>query len=245
MKIAYKFLSLAVFSLLILSACDNFSWSSVSVGEPEKAMMEDKEMMEGETPAVDESSSKQADCSMLKSAVQQEDCESQVNELIARIIQSEAVQTFDLELCGKLPSFFAEQCETAVEASGVKGPVSEDDMAMYSEALNPVFPQPEEGAEADSPAIPVYDKSKCAELQTPGYQAYCEGQIDLIMERIKLDQIFEDGDVEDCEQFTDEDLKTDCEGYFGVIVAPPVPAEPPVVPEETSPDSDSFEAEAL
>jgi hypothetical protein len=239
---------LAVLSLVVLAACNtNLNQApGANVGQPEAVMEEKTEgdkMME-EDAAMDEEVEdaaaeeteapdpfadrfdKEISCSMLKTDQARQECEFQVNEIVAQMIMSEADRRFDVSQCAKLPTEFKERCEDRIESTGVQGPVSDADLELFREATRPSFEDPEEGAEPEAFPVASYDKSKCAQLKAPGYAAYCRELIEERMQRDQLELIFISDDVEECDTLADEDLQRECQAFFGVVVETELPEEP-------------------
>src|SRR5690606_5580442 len=110
------------------------------------------------------------------------------------------------------PSNIAETCESTLAESGVQGPVSQEEILAFAEALRGTFPEIDVD-EAD-PLFPTYDPSQCSVLTTPGYKEYCENQIARQVEQFTFDQIIQSGDVGRCDELQD-DLMAQCQSLLG------------------------------
>ena len=232
MKNLKKFLPLLVLALLILAACTN----PLSKKTPEVQV--DNEVVEQPVITEDATSVEISDltfgpnmkCSMLKDSDNRQNCEIQVNEMIGVMLEHEITSSFDAKRCKELPASIAEMCRIQLTESGVQGPVSDEDKVIFNEAMRGTSPDiTEENGEGETPFLfPVYDVVKCAQLKTPGYKAYCEKLVTERIERNKLEQIIEAGDVARCDELEAEDYKMECKLSFGVDIAslrPPASVE--------------------
>ncbi|MBN2307270.1 hypothetical protein JXD20_04765 [Candidatus Peregrinibacteria bacterium] len=220
-----KFLPLLVLALMVLAAC-----AKEQMGQEVKTMVQVQPATEAATDDADTEEMVRESrygmglkCSMLKNTQTQQECEVELNDVIGSMLSSEIVSTFDAKRCKELAPAVAADCESKIAAMGVQGPVSEEERAMFAEAIKPVRPEAA-GPDAEE-AESIYDKTKCAELKTPGYQAYCEKTIDSRMDQDKLGSIVESDNVSRCDELVTESLREDCRAYFGI--------EPEEVEEET------------
>jgi hypothetical protein len=173
-------------------------------------------------------------CDLLKTEESRKNCEYQINDMIGSMLESEIMSSFDISRCKELQGEASVNCTSYLTETGVKGPVSAEEMAMFNEAVQGTYPEPTENGEF-SP-FPEYDSKKCATLKTEGFKEYCEKQIAQQVEQIKFDEIISSGDVKRCDEFKDENSKNNCKMMFGVeipqeeIPAPETVAEPAETP---------------
>lgn len=220
-----KFLPLLVLALLILAACTNPLAKKTSEVQVDTGVTAQPTGV-GEiiTPEVSGSRfGSDMKCSMLKNAENRQACESQINDMIGMMLESEIIDSFDVNRCKELPVGFAADCEMQLADTSVKGPVSDAELAMFREAVRGTLP--EQGEEGEIPSFPVYDKTKCAQLKTPGYKEYCEKQVTARIEQEELDQIVQSGDINRCNELKTEDIIINCKEFFGVEVEPEVLGE--------------------
>lgn len=151
-------------------------------------------------------------CSQLKSPGGREECEMQMNDVVGNMLEREIVATFDIGRCKELPGEAGESCKTRLSETGVTGPVSDEEIALFQEIAGGIFPEVKEGEEP--PRYPTYNKARCAELKASGYQAYCEKKITERMERNLFDEIIQSEQSSRCEELTDEQMKNDCKNIF-------------------------------
>jgi hypothetical protein len=180
-------------------------------------------------------------CSLLKSPEGRQECEMQLNDTIGNMLESEIISAFDVDRCKELPTEIAKTCIDRLTATGVKGPVTAEEIALLNEIRRGA-----PSADAENPVI-VYDSARCAELKTVGYKEYCEKMILERTEQEKFSEIMQSEDKARCNELTTVSLKNDCKRFFGEVVEEPVVeapvAEAPVseaptegalnVPEET------------
>lgn len=225
-----KIAPLPVLALLVLAACTNPLAKEASQQVMEKSATGSEVTTEASGSRFEAG----LKCSKLKVAMNRDSCEQQVNNLIGSMMESEILESFDMKRCKDLPSDLSGRCEEQLADSGIQGPVSADEMAIFAEAVAGTFPEPDESGIVPAP---TYDKAACGQLTTPGYKEYCEDVVTRRMERDQLDQIYQTGSVNDCDTLTSEDAVFDCKLFFGVElevlapVAPPVPAPPEESPE--------------
>jgi len=225
-----KFLPLPVLALLILAACTN----PLAKEAPEKVMDSDvatqsASVEEAALPEMPESRyGSGLKCSLLKSADKRQDCEIQVNEMIGMMLESEIVGSFDVKRCKELPSEVAERCENRLAEAGVQGPVSDEELEMFREAIRGTsLALNKENEEGETPmSQPVYDSSKCAKLKTSGYKEYCESQVVYRIDQYKLDEIIMSDNSARCDELKNEDFKTMCKQFFGEESVAPETVEP-------------------
>jgi len=242
-----KILPLGFVGVLLLSACTNpFSKSDVShpISTPDGAPVETRVPNEVTTEvsvvedkmAQDESAAAELayfsrygtglKCSQLVSDLARKECEVQMNDVVGSMLEREIVSTFDINRCKELPGEVGESCQSRLADTGVKGPVSAEELALFAEITRGEFPMAEEGQE---PALyPVYKKERCAELKATGYQAYCEKMIAERMERNLFDEIIQSEKSSRCDELKSERMMNDCKSFFGIDVAPEVSDVPPV-----------------
>ncbi len=241
MKKTIQISTLFTLSLVLLTACSNFSMDEKpSAQKPGIEKVAEQAEDAGVQPEAVEPDiedpfaarfDKEIDCGMLKDEQARTDCKFQVMDMVAQQIYSEAVRYFDLKTCAKLPTTFMERCERQIKDAGVKGPISDAEMALYRDALQPKYPEPVEGVEPEIEPVPTFDKTKCSQLTTPGYREYCEKGVNERVARYELETIFRGGDSSKCATLQDERVKTECEMFFGIF-EPPLPEEE-VIPVET------------
>ncbi len=248
MKNLFKFLPVALVSLFVLGACAQpVDQTGEGVTPDQQTQTQEQEQEQ----AVDPMASRYGanlNCDMMKDANNKQDCERQLNEVIGSMLESEIYSTFDASRCDELGGQMAEICKTRLAETGVKGPVSADELALFNEIMR--------GTPSDDPAAsPVesvsFDEKKCEELKTEGLSAFCVQMIEQRRDQIKFEDIVNSGDVERCDEFTDVNRQNECKMFFGVEVTPveePV-AEPVVeeaeVEEEVAADSATEQEAAL
>ena len=166
-------------------------------------------------------------CGVLQRAESKERCEVQINDVIGMMLEEEIRDSFDAKRCQKLPDDLAESCVNDIAKTGVQGPITDEERMVFEEALLPSYPAIDEEGGEDASARPVYDKAKCAELKTPGYKEHCEKAVADRMDREKLDEIVDSGNVSRCEELVTESVRNDCKSYFGIESPEPEPVEEP------------------
>lgn len=163
-------------------------------------------------------------CSQLKEVTKQQECEVSVNDIIGDMLESEIMSTFDIDRCKELPDEIAKDCQDRLSVTGVKGPVSAEELAKFSEITR--------GTPSENPEQPevVYDSTRCAELSAAGYKEYCEQKVNEHADREKMAQIMRAEDKTGCDKLTTETAKNDCKRFFGeeVVEEAPVLEEAPV-----------------
>ena len=229
-----KFLPLLVFSLLVLAACSKTPKPGVSTvptdvmvkDEVTEDTMTEENMMENDTGEGEEAEpeprfEKNLSCGEIKQEDLRLNCENQLNELVASTMFSAARKYFDFSMCKDLPKSFVGECEAYIDGTGVKGPVTEAELVIYNEAIQPVRVETEEGEDIVAGLTsPTYDKTKCAQLTTSGFREYCESRVDSRAEQAKFEEIVNRGTVAQCDQLTNSGLKSNCKFSFGVFEEP-------------------------
>ena len=155
-------------------------------------------------------------CSNLKNAEKQKMCEMQINDVVGAMLEAEIIESFDVGRCDELPADVAQNCKNRLTETGVQGPVSASERELFSEIMRGKYPEMNEG-DSEILSYPTYDKSKCAELHSSGYRAYCEKKIAEREARNQLEEVIQAGDVNRCDEFSDDDLKRECKMFFGVF----------------------------
>jgi hypothetical protein len=209
MKLFIKNSFLFIISLILLSGCVLFQ------KQTQEASIEKPEILNGlETPQ------KTFSCDMLKTEDAQKNCIDVVNSSIEERVYFEIIRTYDLNRCDELNADMAIECKEVVENSGVKGPITIEEVNMLEDALDP-----------------GNDISKCATLKTSGLKEYCEKQVDQKIYEEKMRQIIDAGDVTKCDELKGEFIKI-CKEEFGVYeeaVSEPENIEPGMTGEATEP----------
>ncbi len=225
-------LPLVVLALLVLAACTN-PLSKKPVVEPVKTTVSTPAQDPTATVAtavkiVDSIDGKKPGCNLLKDSKNRQACEIQINDLVVGMLKSEIFSSFDLKRCKELESEIVEDCEERISATGVVGPISEEDLLIFGEVMHGASPEFDE-EEGVPDLVTTYDSSKCAELKTAGYKEYCEEQIAKRTDQDKLIQIFLSQDVARCNELKSEDAKANCVRSIGTglnFVEPPVESAP-------------------
>jgi len=207
-----KILSLSVLALVVLAACaeEEKAQEVKTTVQVQPTVTETVEGAEAEEANVSRYGTA-LNCSKLQQAGNEENCEIQVNDVVGVMLEDEIRNSFDAKRCQELPADIAERCANEITTTGVQGPVSEGERAMFVEAQRPSYPE-----DAEEEGEPVYDKTKCAGLETSGYKTYCERMIDNRMDHAKLESIFESNDVNRCDELVTENIKQDCKQYFEI-----------------------------
>lgn len=177
-------------------------------------------------------------CADLTDAPSRTQCERELTDRVVQILLNNATSSYDVTACSKLPAFYAEQCKNQIEATGIKGLVSDEERKVFAEAIRPIYPVAElpEGVEAeelppeflvsDPEAEVAYDKSKCSALTTPGYKEYCEKQVQDRIDQQRLFSITRGDDVGKCDEIEEESLREACRFSFGIFPEPADPEDP-------------------
>jgi hypothetical protein len=229
METLKKLLPLPAISLLILAACANPLTQEPAPQAPTPTPTDQTQPAETPPIPTDTPETTQAPesrygtnlkCSDLNNAENRQNCELQMNDLVGIMLESEIINSFDSKRCKELPEDIAADCEARLNESGIQGPISSTELALFREATQGTFPDPEELTEGLP--VPTYDISKCSQLTAPGYKAHCEKQINNRLQLAKLDEIIQANDVNRCDELTDEDTVTQCKLFFGVEVEPDI-----------------------
>jgi hypothetical protein len=202
MKNFFRYTLLSFSALLILSACTD-RLSELGSNDPDLS-----------------DSGKGVSCSLLKDSAIRESCESEIASVVAKFIQLEASNNFDVSLCHQLPAEFDQACTTEIELTGVQGPLREGDEVLLAEAFGLVSVDygVAEGEEVPEDARPkfTFNKEKCSVLTTPGLTEYCEEQILEWTEADLFEDIIDAGILADCEKLQSEKFKGECFEYLDV-----------------------------
>jgi len=209
----YKLFTLLLFSIL-LTAC--------SSGSPEKVEPMVKEVV-GEVFVDDTAEDyvevvKTLTCDVLNDDIRKENCLRERNELVAEYLLSEIKRTFDMGRCNLLSVSMARGCREGIEVTGVKGPISEKELAQLEEAFTAKITSSELDTEDDtieSRDIIEYDLGKCTGFSSSGLKEYCEEQLKGIISRQELRDVVDAGDVSKCADLEDEYVRF-CEEEFGI-----------------------------
>lgn len=200
----WKIFTLFVASLILLAACAMNS-SKTQVGQPVAP-----------APSAGE---KTVSCQMLKGAQAKTDCLQMVNSIIGDMLRREITRAYDYGRCKELPADQVENCQKTIEASGIKGPITEAEAAALETAtrFNPEKPD---------------DLTSCTQFTTVGLKEYCEKQLQNRMEQDKLAKAMEGKDSAKCNELKNDDDKQLCKAKFGIKEAPPAPVAPPAQPKK-------------
>ena len=234
---------MSLMALVVLSAC-NSKAPSEDIATMTTEVVVQEAVMEKEEPlppvtGIESRFGDSMSCSMLSEKEAQEECEAQVNNFIGGFLMTEIMQSFDGARCKELPGQAGADCEAALAAAGVKGPVSDEERALFREITRGTFPELDEG-NAGAIQSPEYDASRCAELKATGYKEYCEKDIARSVDRDLLNEIFVSQDSNRCAELKDEDAERQCNDFFGLNqpeLAQPEPiqeVEVEVVPDEAT-----------
>lgn len=180
-------------------------------------------------------------CDLLAEQNEREACLARVNDVIGVSLENEIMNSFDLSRCKLFPEEMAADCQRRLEETGVKGPISAEDRVALQTALQPVFPQPDlENATSEAaPAQPYYDSKLCQSLQADGLREYCERAIAERLDQQKMSEIIAAGEIDGCEQLSQENYREQCRMVLG---APQEPVSPDLIEEIPS---DMLNEEAL
>ncbi len=214
-----RILPLFLLTVFVLSACSQKPSETVVSDKGDTEPVVEVEVVEeaipesGIEPAI---YSSDYSCSDLKDNNRREACEVGVANLMGSLLESEILETYDFARCKELPEGQAENCETHLTATGVQGPVSVEEIEIFYQALQGAMPEDVAEEAEDDEINLVYDKTKCAELKTPGYKEYCETMIVEQEESSLLNQVLQSGDVSRCGELSTESLRNDCKESFAV-----------------------------
>lgn len=202
-----KLIPVALLSLLTLSACA----TSLPQNAPKDTVTIEQTavIQDAESTVMLSRYGTGMNCELLKAEGAVDACKSQMNEMIGNMFESEIMSSFDVDRCKELPGDLGVSCQSRLEESGVKGPVSKAEADKFQEILRGSFPEPKEG-EVMVQRYPNYDVKQCIELKTPGYQAYCEKQVNERVESNLMDEIFLSKDVSRCEELKDAQRQETC-----------------------------------
>ena len=203
--------------------------------------------MNSEDVAEDTTLKKMMDCSALRMENTKADCLQLVNDMVENLLFNEIVGTFDISRCDELGESRSVDCKATLEATGVQGPINDQDFQKYQEAIRMVFEQGEcnEQYDDDGNIVDVtcsegrsyYDPLKCDSLSNQGLTDYCRLQVTRNIEEEQAMKIFQDGQVSDCDALTNKDVLLMCKSHFGVFE----PMEENLPAEEYFPDKSSDE----
>lgn len=180
-------------------------------------------------------------CDLLADQNEREACLARVNDVIGMSLENEIMSSFDLSRCKLFPEEMAADCQRRLEETGVKGPISAEDRVALQTALQPVFPQSDlENATSEAaPVQPYYDSKLCQSLQADGLREYCERAIAERLDQQKMSEIIAAGEIDGCEQLSQENYREQCRMVLG---APQEPVSPDLIEEIPS---DMLNEEAL
>lgn len=228
MKNSKNLITLGISSLFLLSAC---ATSSVSPSQEAR--------QRGPTTEPTPGASLYAQgltCDLLQTANQKEQCESRVNDVVGALLEEEVISRFDIDRCKKLEDKIGINCQNVLANINVQGPVSDDEMAIFSQAISGNLPEPREPGETFDPhsQVRTFDLGTCSQLTTPGYKEFCESQLTQLMEQEKFNDILSSGNSTRCAELSG-DVQDQCEVFFGLAEEPQpntldpasLPAEPP------------------
>lgn len=233
MKSSIKYLFISLIAVALLAGCTNplagLNKTDKNISEVvivEDSGMSEMEEMEAEEPMKDYS------CDMLTSESGKVNCTQMINDMIAEELSNEISRTFDIKRCDELDGYRVENCKSRIENTGVTGPVSEDEIQDYQNAMNMTYPEltGEEDEEMEG-GVGYYELTKCAALKAPGYKVYCEKRLGERIDEEKLWKIIEGGDVSECDTLTSGDMREMCKMEFGVY-----PEEEEMMEEEVMED---------
>lgn len=159
-------------------------------------------------------------CNMLKNAESRQNCERQLNDTVGMLLEREILASYDVSRCSQLGGDMASRCENTLNETGVKGPASAEEIALFDEIIRGerVVTSPEL---SDNPFRSVsYDEEKCSELKTEGFKEYCVKTVKERMERNTFEEIIMSKDQSRCDEITNTAYKNDCLRLFGVDITP-------------------------
>jgi len=211
MKYQVHILGLMTLSLFIFTACT----SDVSKQEATPVVTPVV------TPAVELETANVLDCNLFEKGEVREMCESQVNEQISNMLLMEARSKFNISLCKNLSTPFSEECERYITDSGVQGPISDEEVLIFKDAVKIILPEPPEPSdneiEIENEFINrTYKIEKCDELTTPGFKEYCKNKVTQKIDQNTLDSIYTSGDSSKCETIKNDRIKQNCLTLFDI-----------------------------
>jgi len=205
MKYSVKTILLFAFSIVLLAGCTNpFVKQSTEVEVDAEVSVEAVVLDE------DEIATKIIICDMLKDKENQEDCYLMQNEIATDALYDEIRKTYDLARCTELPKNMLDGCQSYINESGIHGPITMEKYNALNDAMRPVVTGEEE--------VETYDIANCTQFTTPGLKEYCEKGINRRIDLNLLDEIFESGDINRCDELTDEEFKAGCKEELGGAV---------------------------
>lgn len=231
MKNHTKFLSLTLLTLLIATACSQQPASKAPViggttKETPTQQQQPAAVTEGTMGVPTSRFGTNMKCDVLKDTEAQQRCEMQINDMIGSMLESEITASYDVGRCKELPADVATRCQERLNETGVKGPVTMEEVTLFDEITRGT---PNEDIENRSI---VYDSTRCAELKTAGYKEYCEKSVTERVDQGKFSEIIRSKDKVRCGELATESLKNDCKRFFGEeVVVTPVPTPAPEVTE--------------
>ena len=134
-------------------------------------------------------------CEVINNADNQTECLSDIQNFIDQYLFSEGLTYFDIEQCGKISNIDRQkECEDKVNASGISGPITDDESVTLKTAMR------------------LADDEQCAGLTTLGLKEYCEKQNQEKRDRKLLKNILLGADkkIERCEEIITESIKQNC-----------------------------------
>ncbi len=133
-------------------------------------------------------------CDNLKTAESKEFCLRQTSDLVNSMLSREILESFDAARCGELSEFQAKNCQETITATGVKGPVSAAEVAIYNQALAEI------------------KLDQCAELKTAGYKEYCQKNIQERLLAQKFNSVISEGKLSRCSELAENtQLQEQCQ----------------------------------
>lgn len=163
-------------------------------------------------------SKKNLSCEMIVNPALEAECLNEVDEIIAKSIESEIRTTFNVSRCAELSEYSAQACKDFIEASGVKQAISYEDSVHLNKILYaPMQEQTSEGQEFAEEAY--WDVEACNSVAGP-VQSYCRQLIQTRIENDKLDAILEAGDSTGCDTLVIDEVKKACQQSFEIFVEP-------------------------
>jgi len=217
-----KILSIASLAFFVLSACSSVPPKAPVAGTAKQPVAQQPASIdEGEAEVPLSRYGNNMKCNLLKSTERQQECEAEVNETIGRMLESEIMSSYDASRCSELSGELATSCQERLTETGVKGPVSAEEIVLFNEITR--------GAVSEDPENPTmtYDSARCSELKAVGYKEYCEKRVSQRADQDKMMQIIQANDKAGCDQLTTESIKNDCKSFFGEEMTAEVP-----IPEE-------------
>lgn len=213
-----KILPLGFLTLLFLTACTNPLSNMKKTDDFDIKARQSAVSQASQGTAPDPFTSRYGtglNCDLLKKEESRKNCILQMNDLIGGMLESEIISSFDIQRCKELSPEVAATCKKRLENAGVQGPVSDEDTAIFFEAVRGTFPT-DSDAHVKAPSYPTYDVSKCATLKAVGYKAYCEKQIAERMDQNKFDEIIQSKNSQGCAQLSNAESMTRCKQFFGI-----------------------------